>query len=113
MTAFEAEVLKSLQTLRIPPHLKGYRLLQSALSLINQNPQLILTPSKLYAEVAAINKSSPRSVGSTIANALQSANSDFTVQEQVLGTNRELEVMEFMATLHRAITIRVADKLCC
>lgn len=110
MTTYEIEASNSLQTLHIPPHFKGYRLLGTALSVINENPQLIHKLPQLYAEVAAIHKTSPRTIGSAINHALQSAKSDFTVQQEVLGTNRELRVQEFMATLHRSIEIRVADK---
>jgi len=110
MTAFDEEVTLSLQTLQIPTHMKGYAMIKTAMSLVNSKPSYIQNMIKLYTKTGELHKTSPRCVEGNIHNALQSAKSDFHVQFDVLGTNRELCAAEFLATLHRAIVIRVADR---
>jgi len=110
MTAYELEVLTTLQSLQIPSHMRGFHQIQTAMTLVNSNPQYIHKMLKLYTKVGELHHASPRCIEGNIRNALQSAKTDFHVQKEVLGTNRELGVPEFLATLHRAVVIRVADK---
>jgi len=110
MTAFNQELSSSLQTLQIPTHMKGYAMITTAMNLINSKPSYIQSIVKLYTKTGELHKASPRCVEGNIRNALQCAKSDFHVQFDVLGTNRELCTIEFLATLYRAVTIKVADK---
>jgi len=110
MTAFNQEISSFLQTLQIPTHMKGYAMIITAINLINSKPSYIQNIVKLYTKTGELHKASPRCVEGNIRNALQCAKSDFHVQFDVLGTNRELCTTEFLATLHRAVTIRVADR---
>ena len=110
MTAFEAETLSILNTLQIPQHMKGFKLITTSMDLINSNPMYIQKMIKLYTKTGEIHNCSPRTVEGNIYHALQCAKTDFHVQKDVLGTNYELGSAEFLATLHRVIVIRLADK---
>jgi len=110
MTTFDQELSSSLQQLQIPQHTKGYAMIITAMNLINSKPSYIQNIVKLYTKTGELHKASPRCVEGNICNALQCAKSDFHVQFDVLGTNRELCTTEFLATLHRAIVIKVEDK---
>jgi len=110
MTTFDQELSSSLQTLQIPTHMKGYAMITTAINLINSKPSYIQSIVKLYTKTGELHKASPRCVEGNIRNALQCAKSDFHIQFDVLGTNRELCTIEFLATLYRAIVIKVADR---
>lgn len=110
MTAYEIEVLSTLNTLKIPPHMKGFQQIQTAMKLIDSNPMYIQKMSKLYTKTGELHNSSPRTVEGNIYHALQCAKTDFHTQKAVLGTNYEMGSAEFLATLHRVLVIKMADK---
>jgi len=110
MTAYEEEVLSIINTLQIPQHMKGFKLITTAMDLINSNPMYLLKWAKLHGKISELHDCSPRQVEGNIYHCLQCAKTDFYTQKEVLGTNYEMGTAEFLATLHRVITIRMADK---
>ena len=109
MDKFEFEVISALRELDIPVHMKGYQFIKTAMNILRKDPSVIYAITKeLYPAVAEIHDTIGSRVERGIRYALESANSDFMTQKEVLGTSRELTNSEFLATLHEVIRVKMA-----
>lgn len=109
MKQFHIEVYNHLRELGIRPHLKGYEFIKTAMNYLQEKPSAIYSMTKdLYTTVAKRHGTTATRVERGMRHALETCYSDFAVQKEVLGTNRELCNSEFLATLNEVIKIKMS-----
>lgn len=109
MDKFDLKVYNALHKLGIPPHVKGYTFLKSAMAYIHSNPNSIYSVTKeLYPGVAEIHNVSASKVERGIRFAIKSIKADDAEVYAVLGRTGHMTNSEFMATLNDSIWIEMA-----
>ena len=109
MTKHQIHIYNSLRKLRIPPHVRGYEFLKSAMSYIHSNPNSIYSVTKdLYPGVAAIHNTTASKVERGIRFAIKSIKADDAEVYSVLGRTGHMTNSQFIATLNESIWVEMA-----
>ena len=109
MAKHQIHVYNSLRQLGMPPHIRGYEYLKSAMTYIHSNPNSIYSVTKdLYAYVAEKHNATASKVERGIRFAIKSIKADDAEVYSVLGRTGHMTNSQFIATLNEVIGIEMA-----
>ena len=114
MDKFEIAIYNALRELEIPPHVRGYEFLKSALRYLRKNPNAIYAiTTELYPEVAKLHgeKVKPSHVERGMRHALSLSKVDDAAWLRLMGRAGHMTNGGFLSTLGETIRIKLASDL--
>lgn len=110
MDKLDLEVINILRELEMPPHVKGYEFIKTAIRYLQENPNAIYAITKeLYPSVAKMHGENikPSHVERGIRHSLSLMRADDAIICRILGRNGPFTNSEFLATLNESIRVKM------
>ena len=109
MDKIDLEIYNLVHELAIPPHLRGYQYIKSAVKYIYQNPEALYGMTKdVYPTIAKMYNTTASRVERGIRHAKESSRANDATWIRLLGQDRHMPNNEFLANMVEAIRYGLA-----